>query len=100
MKRFNLAAMHEKGLLREVQRQTVRQHLACWIHSRKAPLEIASYFTNEILFNWSAEVFEKQLIKLEDVLRSHSDEGSKGLAECLHAIQEGSRHGLTLIVIL
>jgi hypothetical protein len=84
-----LATMHEKGLLSEVQRQTIFGML----DNGKAPLKVALYFTNEVLFNWPAEVFEKQLAQLEDVLCNHSDKGNKSLAERLHAILEGSRHG-------
>ena len=72
-----LAAMYQESLLTNVQRQKIYSML----ETGKPPIDRASYFVNEVLFNYPCDVFEKQLAKLAAILDDHTDVANKDFAQ-------------------
>ena len=70
-----LADMHSRSMLSECRRKTIHHRL------QNAPsVDVNTFFTNEVLFNWPPSVFQKQLQDFKDVLEEHSDAGNKAIA--------------------
>ena len=62
------AALDEENLLSNAHRQTIHS----MINAQKPPVEIASYFTNTVLFSWPPQTFAVHLVTLAKILTKHS----------------------------
>jgi hypothetical protein len=77
-----LAALHQEGLLSNVHRQSIHS----MISAQKPPVEIASYFTNRVLFSWPPQTFAVHLKTLANILAEHSHLANKDFAEQFNKI--------------
>ena len=69
-----LAALHQEGLLSNVHRQSIHSMISA------PPVEIASYFTNRVLFSWPPQTFAVHLETLANILADHSHVANKDFA--------------------
>ena len=77
-----LAALHEKELLSELQ----RQELHARIDRNDAPMRTSNYFVGSVVFQWPSTVFDRNLRELSKALAEHSDAGNKHLGQMFDQI--------------
>ena len=77
-----LAALHEKELLSELQ----RQELHARIDRNDAPMRTSNYFVGSVVFQWPSSVFDRNLRELSKALAEHSDPGNKYLGQMFDQI--------------
>ena len=77
-----LAALHERELLSELQ----RQELHARVDRNDAPMRTSNYFVGSVVFQWPSSVFDRNLGELSKALTEHSDAGNKHLGQMFNQI--------------